>query len=557
MEFNEILDKYMTLLSCTSKEISTSSGLSETVISRYKNGTRTPKDKESIDKIVNAIKEISKEKDISVDEKELEKDFNIISSEDDFLYFQTNFNKLITELKINVADISRFIGFDSSYLSKIRKGVRKPHNLNEFSISVGKYISSRFNTPVSKASVASLLNLNPNKLEKNENYIEKIKEYLLSKESKHSDSINELLNTIDKFDLNKYIKEIKYDQIKLFTTPIELPKSKSYMGLEGYKASQRDALKAVIMSKSKEDIYFYSNMSLLEASRDTNFANNFVLGLTYILKKGLTLNIVHNIDRPYEEIIIGITSWLPLYMTGQINPYYVKRHASELFNQINMTAGTVALSGESVNNNMQTAKFYVTNKKEEVDFYKERTKILFKKATPLMKIYKKENQDKQSYELSLTDKVNVINNLPIYALNKSELEEILKKNKVKPKEREEILSYYNIKCNEFKTIIKTNKIKDILYISKNEKVLSLPELFLDKKITIDELTFNKGLNYLKNIPSKNYELEITKKEHFKNISILMSIDKEVTIVKENDPSIIFVINHRTLTKAIENYSINL
>ena len=78
-----------------------------------------------------------------------------IYNEEDFIFFQNNFNRLINELKINVADISRFIGFDSSYLSKIRKGIRKPHDLNEFSISIGKYITSRYNTPVSKASVSS------------------------------------------------------------------------------------------------------------------------------------------------------------------------------------------------------------------------------------------------------------------------------------------------------------------------------------------------------------------------------------------------------------------
>ena len=104
MEFSEILNKYMELLSCTSKDISSYSGLSETVISRYKNGNRTPKDKETIDKIVDAIKKISEEKNIEIDSKELLDDFNIIRSEEDFMFFLNNFNKLIKEDRAIIMD---------------------------------------------------------------------------------------------------------------------------------------------------------------------------------------------------------------------------------------------------------------------------------------------------------------------------------------------------------------------------------------------------------------------------------------------------------------------
>ena len=43
MKFNEVLNRYLKELDCTAKKLSIESGLSESVISRYRNGERTPK----------------------------------------------------------------------------------------------------------------------------------------------------------------------------------------------------------------------------------------------------------------------------------------------------------------------------------------------------------------------------------------------------------------------------------------------------------------------------------------------------------------------------------
>lgn len=45
---------------------------------------------------------------------------------------------------------------------------------------------------------------------------------------------------------------------------------------------------------------------------------------SYVFKKGHHLNIIHNVDRPFNEMMLGLESWIPIYMTGQISPYYLK-----------------------------------------------------------------------------------------------------------------------------------------------------------------------------------------------------------------------------------------
>lgn len=60
---------------------------------------------------------------------------------------QINFNTLLTMLSINVSDLSRFLNYDSSYLSRIRNGLRQPANPEEFA-----YYQKRAKRLLSKAS---------------------------------------------------------------------------------------------------------------------------------------------------------------------------------------------------------------------------------------------------------------------------------------------------------------------------------------------------------------------------------------------------------------------
>ena len=56
MQFNETLNKLLNELSCTPKELSHKSGISQSVISRYRSGTRTPSiESKQLKKIIDTL----------------------------------------------------------------------------------------------------------------------------------------------------------------------------------------------------------------------------------------------------------------------------------------------------------------------------------------------------------------------------------------------------------------------------------------------------------------------------------------------------------------------
>lgn len=53
--------------------------------------------------------------------------------------------------------------------------------------------------------------------------------------------------------------------------------------------------------------------------------------MAMMLKKGLHLHQIHNLDRSFDEMMLGLESWIPMYMTGQISPYYFKNAPNDVF----------------------------------------------------------------------------------------------------------------------------------------------------------------------------------------------------------------------------------
>ncbi|MBQ6494729.1 MAG: helix-turn-helix transcriptional regulator [Bacilli bacterium] len=558
MSFGNKLNNYIDMIGCSAKELSEASGISTSVISRYRSGERIPKyNSKQFNQLIDGLSLLCKDFDIKEIKTDLE--YSLGKSNINFDIFKDNLNIIINTLNVNVSDLARYLGFDSSYLSKIRKGIRIPQHLDEFVNAVIKYIVDNYKDNKSIELVSSLVD---SEINSNDEYIFNLDTWFKNKAVNYDNGIQSFLVKLDEFELNEYIKSIKFDKLKVPTVPIQIPKSKTYYGIEGFKDSQIDALKSIVLSKSTDDVFFYSNMSIIEGSKDKEFTKKFMIGLALMLKKGLHLNIIHDLDRPWKELMLGLEGWIPLYMTGQINPYYFKDNSNLLYSQIECVGGTTALSGSSMSNNIKQSKYYVTNKKEEVNYYRENAKLLLKRANILMDIYTSSRKEiflKLLNDNILDDRRNIFYNLPIYTISNKLLNRILNRNNISEEDKKIIINYIESEKKRIKKTLNKNKIVDeINIISKDDFYnvsLSLSNIFYDKKILYNYDEYLEHIELIKeySIQYKNYHYKIRNTNIFKNINIHIIKNKQVIISKENNPSIHFVIYHPKLINAIERF----
>ena len=393
MNFSDILLDYMDLLDCTTKEFAKESGLSYMIVNRYINNIRKPKkDSDYFNKVVNGIYKISINKNINLSKEEislkLQNGLNNSEFSIDFNLFIENFNKLQKDLNLTTIEISKAIGYDSSFISRMKNKERKPSDIENFIDKFREYVILTCQNEDKKNSLCSILNCTSDNLNNRETFKEILTKWLCSKhiESKPDDVLN-FLTKLDTFNLNDYIGT-DFNKVKVPTSPIIVKSSKTFFGIEGRKKAEGQFLITTLLSKSTEPVFFYSDLPLSEAGTDEEFKKKWVLAMTKLLKKGLHLNMVHNLNRPVNELLLGLESWIPIYMTGSISPYYFKNPPSNLFQTSHCTSGSVALSSECLKYNERKSKFYLTTKKEEVKFEQEKSKYMLSKAIPLMDIYK-------------------------------------------------------------------------------------------------------------------------------------------------------------------------
>ena len=570
MNFKEVLNKYLKELNCSQKMLSESSGLSETVISRYKSGERTPvKNSEQLTKLTTAIFNISK----TMSKKQytlvkIENDFNKVLQNDNFDYttLSNNLNILITSLKISINEMSKYIVFDSSHISRIRYGKAKPSNPIEFSNKICTYIFNRYNNPDDINNLMTIIGCKKNDLSNN-NFYNTLFTWLTSESIQVKNQINDFLYNLDSFNLNDYIKAIKFDELKVPSIPFYKAKSRHYYGIEEMKEGELNFFKATVLSKSKEDIFMCSHMPMEDMAEDVSFGKKWMFAIAMCLKKGHHLNIIHNLDRPFNEMMLGLESWIPIYMTGQISPYYLKDSKNSVYNHLDYVSGNVALTGECIKGYHNKGMYYLTTNKNEIKYYKEKSELILKKAKSLMQIYRENNI--KEYELFLKndeeipcDRTRYLSSLPLFTISDKLLNKMLKRNKFSKTDIDKIIKYKKEELKYMNNILKRNKVNDYIYIIEENEFkndppsLSLNNLFIDKKI---KYTYNEYIEHLRQTKEwskqeKNYELNYVNDKTFKNITITFIKNHYVIISKSSNPTIHFVIEHPKLVEAIENFS---
>ena len=570
MNFKEVLNEYLKELNCSSKKLSNESGLSESVISRYRSGERTPvKNSEQLNKLTKALFNIAKDNDKNkYTFDKIESDFNSTLASDDFDYttFSNNLNTLITSLNINTHEMSKYIVFDASHISRIRYGKAKPSNPVEFSNKICSYILNRYKNPDDINNLMMIIGCKKSDLS-NEKIYSTLFNWLTSEIVPVKNQISDFLHHLDSFNLDNYIKVIKFDELKVPSIPFYKAKTKHYYGIEEMKQGELNFFKGTVLSKSKEDIFMCSDMPMEDMAKDIDFGKKWMFAIAMCLKKGHHLNIIHNLDRPFNEMMLGLESWIPIYMTGQISPYYLSNLKNNIYNHLNYVSAAAALSGECINGFHNKGMYYLTTNKNEIEYYKEKSDLLLKKAKPLMEIYRESNI--KEYHLFLKkdeniecDRTRYISSLPLFTISDELLIKILKRNKLTKEEINKIIKYKNNEFKHMNSILKKNKVFDYIYVIKEDEFISdtpsllLNNLFIDKIINYTYKEYIEHLKltneYAKN--NKNYNILTEEDKTFKNITITILKNNHVIISKNSNPTIHFVIRHPKLVAAIESFN---
>ena len=477
-----------------------------------------------------------------------------------------NFDLLLATLDVGIGRLCRHINYDASTVSRFRNGSRRPSDPEKFASSVAEYVARELDSVRDRAALAHLIGCAEDELADSSVRYEKLMSWLFGDRDHRNHPVSDFLFKLDEFNLNDYIKVIHFDDLKVPSAPFQIPNSKTYFGLDQMMESELDFLKATVLSKSAEPVIMYSDMPMAEMAKDPEFPKKWMFGMAMMLKKGLHLNQIHDLNRSFEDMMLGLESWIPMYMTGQVSPFYLKEPSNSVFLHLLKVSGAAALCGEAIAGHHAEGRYYLTKSKKELGYYTARAQELLGAARPLMDIYRVGNRNKfDAFLLADSEAAgkrrSILSSLPLYTIDALLLEEMLAQNGFAVEEISRIADVANSARRRILHILETSEIQVKIPLLTREEFeayplnLDLSNAFCEKSVAY---TYGQYLAHMEDTDRfaadhPRYLIEKASSQTFRNLQISIHEGRWAMVSKESVPSIHFVIQHPKLRRAIEEF----
>ena len=447
MSFANVLNLYLKKTKCTAKELSAASGISTSALSRYRSGKRIP-EQEQIEKLIFGFVQLASENTPELDEAIIRNAFSEYTEKQklDYQVIIKNLNAAIETLDISVSGLSRALRFDSSYLSRIRKGQRKPADLDKFIIETAEYIA-RTNSP---SAIAGLIGHPEEELVPVGRCASKLCSWFSGRFSSGTisqrNSLGELLHQLDAFNIETYMSDAHFPETVQVREPEILSLPKYYYGFDEMKKGELDFFRTVASSGAGGTVYMCNSIPMEALTLDVAYMRQWMQSIAMMISRGADIHMIHDVDRPPDEMWLGLMSWITLYMTGKVTSFYLPDASNSIYCHTDYVSDTAVLCGECIRGYHNEGKYCLTQSETDLAYYKKRVLRLFSKAKPLMKTYRKEDKDaffcfEDSEVLSGGTRFNILSSLPIYTLPKDVLESMLENNSFGEKDKADVRNY--------------------------------------------------------------------------------------------------------------------
>ena len=563
MRFADVLNLYLDKTNCTAKELSAASGISASALSRYRSGKRIP-EQEQIEKLICGFVQLASENVPELNEVIIRNAFSAYteSPKHDYQTIIKNLNAAIETLDISVSGLSRALSFDSSYLSRIRTGQRKPADLDKFIIEAAGYIA-RTNSP---SAIAELIGHPAEELIPVGRCASKLCSWLSSGTISQRDYLGELLHQLDAFNIEAYMSGALFPEAIQVQESETLSLPKYYYGFDEMKKGELDFFRTVASSGTKGTVCMCNSIPIEDLSADAAYMREWMRAVAMIIMKGADIRIIHDVDRPSGEMLLGLMSWIPLYMTGKVTSFYLTDTSNRIYCHTDYMSDTAALSGECIRGYHDEGKYCLTQNEADLVYYKKRAQRLFSKAKPLIKTFRAGNKaDFYGFEdseiLSGGTRRSILSSLPTYTIPEDVLDSMLENNSFVEKDKADVKNYISRQKRIAETILENGTICDEISVLSEEKFgkepvyLSLSGMFSEKDLKYTYQEYMRHLAATKQFAADHtgYDLHMDAVPVFRNIQIQINAGKWVIVSKNNAPAIHFVIKHPKMIRAFEDF----
>ncbi len=295
--------------------------------------------------------------------------------------FGSKLSRLMELADINNATLSKAVDIDPSYLSRMRKGERILGADSTVLSNICNTLADLIARKERPEDLAEVLEVLPEIAAKADS--DMLRQWLTD-EGVLTDTapVRKLIGSIENISSGP---EFSIPDVDYFDFSVMADTSDEiYRGMEGLRmAAVRFLFDAV--KNAEGELLLYSDQSMEWMSGD--FYNKWLTLMGGILRRGVNIKVIHTIERSSAEMITAIADWLPLYMSGLIDPYYCTRRLGDRFCfSMFIDPGRACIKGACVRGYEKLCDYRYITDKHEVALRRQEFDGLLADCRPLIRI---------------------------------------------------------------------------------------------------------------------------------------------------------------------------
>lgn len=308
--------------------------------------------------------------------------------------FSSHLNDLIKLAGMSNRRLGKEAGLDQSYISRLRRGERIPRYRSPYLIQICEVLLNSIIKDGKIRDLSLLTSISEEDLFEKEGSdglrrwlfgYGTVTGYLAAEELMGTiASIDEMIEkarteTSWEYDIDQMLEEAGKNN-----AGIECGNEWRYVGVDGIRSAVTRFLAEMLQNGEKE-VLLYCDQSMDWMEGD--FGLTLKALMIELIRSGVKIHIIHNVDRLMTELVTAVEWWMPLYLSGNISSSYCRRSAGKRFSHtLFIRPGKACIAGTSAVGLESRAVYHYSTDSETAGLAEDSFNSILKGSLPLVKM---------------------------------------------------------------------------------------------------------------------------------------------------------------------------
>jgi len=468
---------------------------------------------------------------------------------------------LMNITKTSNSTLSLYTSLDASHISRLRRGQRALSKNGDYARSMASYFAKRCVEDYQHKALCDALNLNHFSAD-DPQLPDLILSWFLDEERSGLQSVDSFLANFSAFKAKK--SPLPDPEAAETEVTYPRPETSVYFGISGKRQAAIQFLTDVVACPNPQTLLLFSDEDMDWQTGDRNFTAQWASLMVQMISRGNRIKIIHTVSRDLDEMLNAISQWMPLYMSGAIEPYFYPKKRDGIFKKTLFIApASAAVVSSSVGSMQEQAAIHLFRNSRTIASFQEEFNQYLALCRPLMRVYLARDQEAYLANLLEFEKESADTLITSESISLLTMPEVVANSIVRRQQLEnpDFFTHSRQRAENFHRTLRHNSITEIIHLpdltslQQGKIKISFSDLFFQRSVYY---TAEEYLNHLENIirlleTCKNYHICLDMNMKDPGYVVYVKEERGALVAKTSTPPVILSVDESNMSAAFWNF----